>query len=115
MAIARQPRKLMFDPRLSAATAALAIVFMLIVAATQPAQAQTFNVLYNFTDAARTGKNPYAGLTMDKAGNLYGTAFGRRPLTAVIVTILVAGRCSGYRMPDRVGCFTPLYHLPGGR
>jgi hypothetical protein len=36
------------------------------------AQAQTFNVLHNFT-GGQDGANPYAGVTMDAAGNLYGT------------------------------------------
>ncbi len=39
------------------------------------AQAQTFTVLHNFT-AGADGANPFAGLTMDRAGNLYGTAAG---------------------------------------
>jgi len=33
--------------------------------------AQTFTVLHSFT--GRDGANPYAGLTIDRAGNLYGT------------------------------------------
>jgi len=37
------------------------------------AQAQTLNVLYNFT-GAQDGNKPWSGLTMDKSGNLYGTA-----------------------------------------
>src|SRR5271157_394855 len=74
MANPRQLRNLIFGLSLGAATAALAIAFVLIVVATQPAQAQTFNVLHNFT-GAQDGGNPYAGVTMDKAGNLYGTAF----------------------------------------
>ncbi len=37
------------------------------------AQAQTFTVLHNFTGGL-DGANPYTGLTMDQAGNLYGTA-----------------------------------------
>jgi len=37
------------------------------------AQAQTFTVLHNFTGGL-DGANPYTGLTMDRAGNLYGTA-----------------------------------------
>jgi uncharacterized repeat protein (TIGR03803 family) len=61
----------------SAATGALAlaITFALTVVASQAAQAQSFQVLYNFTGAG-DGANPYSGVTMDKAGNLYGTAFG---------------------------------------
>ena len=74
MAIARQPRKLMFDPRLSAATAALAIAFLLIVVPTQPAQAQTFSVIHNFT-GGQDGATPEAGVTLDGAGNVYGTAY----------------------------------------
>ena len=38
------------------------------------AQAQTFTVLHNFRRTGR-GKSP-AGLTIDRAGNLYGTAAG---------------------------------------
>jgi uncharacterized repeat protein (TIGR03803 family) len=37
------------------------------------AQAQTFNVLHNFT-GGQDGGHPYAGVTRDAAGNLYGTA-----------------------------------------
>ncbi|MFZ0311873.1 MAG: choice-of-anchor tandem repeat GloVer-containing protein [Candidatus Korobacteraceae bacterium] len=55
--------------------AATAIATLLLVAAT-PAQAQTFTVLHNFTGAL-DGKFPNTGLTMDSAGNLYGTtAYG---------------------------------------
>ena len=60
-----------------AATAALAIatVFALTVALTQSAQTQTFTVLHNFTGGG-DGEWPYAGLTIDQAGNLYGTTTG---------------------------------------
>jgi uncharacterized repeat protein (TIGR03803 family) len=44
----------------------------LLVATTPSAQAQTFTVLYNFT-GGKDGGNPYAGLILDPAGNLYGT------------------------------------------
>ena len=60
--------------RVSAATGALAMVFALTVVASQAAQAQTFNVVHNFT-GAQDGAFPLAGLTIDKAGNnIYGTA-----------------------------------------
>ena len=49
------------------------LVFAVITIVMQAAQAQTFTVLHNFTEGA-DGASPYAGLTMDKAGNLYGTA-----------------------------------------
>jgi uncharacterized repeat protein (TIGR03803 family) len=62
---------------MSAATGRLvvAIVFVLTVAASQAAKAQTYKVIYNFTGGA-DGQDPEAGLTMDKAGNLYGTTTG---------------------------------------
>ena len=41
--------------------------------ATMPALAQTFQVLHYFTGGL-DGAHPYTGLTMDRAGNLYGTA-----------------------------------------
>jgi uncharacterized repeat protein (TIGR03803 family) len=50
--------------------AATAIATLLIVAAT-PAHAQTFTVIHSFSGS--DGGNPAAGLTLDRAGNLYGT------------------------------------------
>ncbi len=55
------------------AALAIAIVFALTALVTPFAQAQTFTVLHNFTGGA-DGASPAAGLVMDKAGNLYGTA-----------------------------------------
>jgi uncharacterized repeat protein (TIGR03803 family) len=51
-------------------------LFLIAVAVltSQPTQAQTFSVLHNFT-GADDGSQPYAGVTMDGAGNLYGTTF----------------------------------------
>ena len=45
------------------------------IVVSQPAQAQTFKVIHNFT-GGQDGQNPFAGVTLDKAGNLYGTAYG---------------------------------------
>ena len=50
----------------------LAVTFLLTLVATQMAQAATFNVIYTFTGQS-DGATPYAGLTMDRLGNLYGT------------------------------------------
>jgi uncharacterized repeat protein (TIGR03803 family) len=56
----------------SPAVLAITVTF-LIAAAASPALCQTYTVLHNFTGAA-DGAAPMAGLTMDIAGNLYGTA-----------------------------------------
>jgi hypothetical protein len=53
---------------------ALLLFCALTILALPVAQAQTFNVIYNFT-GGQDGATPYAGLTMDKAGNFYGTTF----------------------------------------
>ena len=59
-----------------AATVALAMstVFALTVVLAQSVQAQTFQVIHTFTGGA-DGAEPQAGLTIDAAGNLYGTTF----------------------------------------
>jgi uncharacterized repeat protein (TIGR03803 family) len=56
------------------AFATFAIGFFLTVVTAQPVQAQTYNVLYNFS-GGMDGANPHVGVTLDKAGNLYGTAY----------------------------------------
>ncbi len=49
-----------------------ALLVLLAIAAAGMAQAQTFTVIHNFTGAGDGGA-PYAGLTMDRSGNFYGT------------------------------------------
>jgi uncharacterized repeat protein (TIGR03803 family) len=65
---------LTFGLRVGLATVALAlaIVLAMTIVASPRAQAQTFSVLYTFTGGT-DGGGPYAGLTLDKAGNMYGT------------------------------------------
>jgi uncharacterized repeat protein (TIGR03803 family) len=50
----------------------LAALFALCAMAAPVAQAQTYHVIYNFTDT-RDGAYPSAGVTLDRAGSLYGT------------------------------------------
>src|SRR5208282_4963824 len=79
-------------------------VALLIVLATQ-LQAQTYTVIYTFTGGA-DGEAPYAGLTMDKAGNFYGTAFGGSK----------SGYGAVYKLTKKSGRWvsSPLYAFAGG-
>jgi hypothetical protein len=56
-------------------TLALGIGLTLSFALMSPAQAQTFNVLFNFAGNGSNGAAfwPYNGLTMTAGGNFYGT------------------------------------------
>ena len=56
-----------------------ATVLVISLTLTPSAQAQTYQVVYNFTGGS-DGANPIAGVTLDAAGSLYGTtsAGGRR-------------------------------------
>jgi len=91
--------------RAAAAVLALGIVFVVAIAATQAAQAQTYQVIHNFTGAG-DGVNPRAGLTKDAAGNLYGTTRdgGKYGLGVVFK---LAHKSSGWVL-------TPLYSFAGG-
>ena len=57
--------------RTAVAALTVTILFALVVAATPAAQAQTFKVIHTFTGP--DGADAFAGVTLDAAGNLYGT------------------------------------------
>jgi uncharacterized repeat protein (TIGR03803 family) len=86
---------------------ALVLLCALIMMATQPAQAQTFTVIHNFT-GGQDGAIPETGLTLDVAGNLYGTTNAGGQIEG--------GNCPGrgcgivFKMTDRDGSWplTPL-------
>jgi hypothetical protein len=59
---------------LRATACALALLCTLTIVAMQSARAQTFTVLHDFT-AGADGSFP-EGITLDRAGNLYGTTEG---------------------------------------
>jgi uncharacterized repeat protein (TIGR03803 family) len=61
--------------RAAVAALTVTILFALTVVLTQSAQAQTFKVIHTFTGP--DGADVYAGVTLDAAGNLYGTTSER--------------------------------------
>ncbi len=87
-------------------------LFALIAVMPPPAQSQTFEVLYNFRPGP-SGYGPEAGVTVDQAGNLYGTATyggnsGGDCRSAGCGTVFkLIHRGSGWT-------FSPLYTFQGG-
>ncbi len=66
-----QYRTWSFGVGLRASALGMGLAFALALAANPLAQGQTFTVIHKFS--GRDGANPYAGLTIDGGGNLYGT------------------------------------------
>ncbi len=70
------------------------------------AQAQSYHVLYNFT-GGQDGADPYAGVTLDAGGNLYGTTITGRGQSANGTVFKLERRGSGW-------IFNTLYAFSGG-
>ncbi len=89
---------------------ALAILFALPGTIAQRAQAQTYSVIHSFTGGI-DGAVPVGGLTMDAAGNLYGTTCGTPCFgttgSSLGTIFRLTRRGSGW-------VFTPLYAFRGG-
>ena len=77
----------------------------LIVIVSQSALAQTFNVIYSF-NTGPIGVFPFAGVTLDAHGNVYGTN-----------NVYGVGYGTVYKLTFKDGAFTagPLYEFQGGR
>ncbi len=69
------------------------------------AQAQTYSILFNFSGGL-SGAYPYDGLTMDRAGNFYGTTYDGGSLGMGMV----------FKLTNHNGSwtFSPLYSFRGG-
>src|SRR5271157_3274072 len=90
--------------RAAAAALAMMIVLALTAIMSQSAQAQTYTVIHNFT-GGQDGSHPYAGLTIDRGGHLYGTAANG-----------AAGYGTVFKLShqDSGWVFNPLYSFKGG-
>jgi uncharacterized repeat protein (TIGR03803 family) len=81
------------------------LVYALTMVAGITAHAQTLQVIHSFTGGG-DGANPYAGLTMDRAGNFYGTArYGGSGGSGTVFSL--SRRGSGW-------AFDLLYSFTGG-
>jgi uncharacterized repeat protein (TIGR03803 family) len=68
-----QERKISLSQINWAFTARFGLALLLALAASS-AQAQTYTVIHNFTGGS-DGANPHVGVTLDRSGNIYGTAY----------------------------------------
>jgi uncharacterized repeat protein (TIGR03803 family) len=97
-------RSVSIAARTAAVALALTIVFALTVGFAPLVQAQTYQVLHRFTNGG-DGAYPYAGLTPDRAGNLYGTTTEGGHGYGTVFRLSRAG--SGWLL-------SPLYMFQGG-
>jgi uncharacterized repeat protein (TIGR03803 family) len=98
-----------FSNRLRRVGLVLVLLFGVAVAARQ-ANAQTFSVVYNFQGQSQSGFYPTSGVTVDKAGNLYGTTENGGPGTGCYLGCGTAFKLSRH---GSHWLFTPLYSFLG--
>ncbi len=108
--LARHPTSILRS-KLRAAAVALALICGLIMVATQLAQAQTLTVLHDFTMGG-DGDFPTAGLTMDSAGNFYGTTAGGG--YASLNCLYGCGTAFKLSHSHSSWVLTPVYSFKGG-
>jgi uncharacterized repeat protein (TIGR03803 family) len=60
---------------LTVAPFAVVVIFLFLATVSQPAQSQTYSVIYDFTGKGSDGATPYGGPILDRSGNLYGTTY----------------------------------------
>lgn len=92
--------KFIFDLKRLPTTLACALAFFVAL----PIAAQTFTVIHNFS-GGQDGSQPVAGLTIDKAGNFYGTASAGGAGYGTVFKL--THKNSGWT-------FNPLYSFTGG-
>lgn len=88
--------RMSWSPANTAVTALLTILIL-----TLTSQAQTYSVIHNFTGGWDGGR-PEAGVTIDSAGNLYGTTFA------------IHGSVFELTHSGSAWVLTPLYVFTGG-
>ncbi len=64
-----------FARRVISVAVILMTAALFLASVSQPAQAQTFKVIHNFTRKGDDGASPYGGPVLDASGNLYGTTY----------------------------------------
>ncbi|MGO9516897.1 MAG: choice-of-anchor tandem repeat GloVer-containing protein, partial [Candidatus Korobacteraceae bacterium] len=110
--MSHQLRKTDFQLNFRAAARAVAILFVLNVA-TMAVQAQTYQVIHNFTGGL-DGANPWAGLTIDVGGNLYGVAGGGGNGSCAFYGTSGCGTAFKLTSKNGTWVFAPLYSFHGG-
>lgn len=104
MPVHLQDQRLRFPPR-PRSSGAIILSFAIALVLAGAAQAQTLTILHAFGSTSGDGMQPYAGLTADAGGNLYGTTFSGGVGHGTVFQLKRLGAGFVYR---------PLYSFQGG-